>query len=457
MDAKSLYAEREQIYNDLYNNVIPERFPVHDSVSWNFMMDYAKKDPIMVQFNYSTEELIEIVEKNLEILRGDNQPPCGGGNPIASALKQGHQSVMNSRGLFQHPEQSYMELEEYDAFIENPFDYFLENLTPRISTAYSYGAPARTIYYGMALLSNADVSRVTMPANAYIKEKYGYWSAPAGSSAPQFVPFDLIADHIRGFTKITVDIRRYGQKVIDACNAFLPFAIWAGMNPVQTSVGSNMIATHMAAFLKTKDFEKYYWPTFKAVCHKGAERGQAMYIILEENWDRYIDYLEELPYGTRFAVELGDSQLYKDRLGKTMILTGFYKVDNFRLKTKEQCIDEAKRIIDILAPGGNYLFALNKGALVGEDIIPENYVATLEYVKEHSKYENAGQIVNPGMNRMDNVIHYDIPEFKSKYIIPFEEFIADYPLPKDDKVYEIVKNAYYKYRGMLGLGFIPSI
>ena len=130
MDAKSLYAEREKIYNDLYNNVIPERFPVHDSVSWNFMMDYAKKDPIMVQFNYSTEELIEIVEKNLEILRGDNQPPCGGGNPIASALKQGRQSVMNSRGLFQHPEQSYMEPEEYNAFIENPFDYFLENLTP---------------------------------------------------------------------------------------------------------------------------------------------------------------------------------------------------------------------------------------------------------------------------------------------------------------------------------------
>ena len=457
MDAKKLYLERERIYTDLYNNVIPERFPVQDSVSWNFMLDYAKKDPIKVQFKPSTEELIEIVEKNLEILRGDNQPPCGGMSPIASALKQARQSVMNSRGLFQHPELSYMDPEEYDAFIENPFDYFLENLTPRISTAYAYGAPARTIYYGMASLASADNARMTGAANAYIKEKYGYWSAPAGASAPQFVPFDLIADHIRGFSKITVDIRRCGQKVIDACNALLPFTIWAGKNPVQTTVGSNMIATHMAAFLSTKDFEKYYWPTFKAVCHKGAERGQAMFIIIEENWDRYMDYLEELPIGTRFAVELGDPELYKERLGKNMILTGFYRVDNFRLKTKEQCIDEAKRLIDILAPGGNYYFGLNKSALVGGDIIPENYVATLEYVKEHNKYDNAGQPVNPGVTRLDNVVHYDIPELKSKYIIPFEEFIADYPLPDDEEVYETVKEAYYKYRSMNNLAFLPGI
>ena len=457
MDAKQLYLEREKMYTDLYNNKIPERFPVHDSVSWNFMMDYAKKDPITVQYNYSTDEIIEIVEKNLEILRGDNQPPCGGGNPITSALKQARQSVMNSKGLNQHPEKSYMDPEEYDAFIENPFDYFLENITPRINTSYAYGAPARTIYYGMAALANSDHAKITGPASRYIKEKYGYWSAPAGSSAPQFVPFDLMSDHIRGFSKITVDIRRYGQKVIDACNALLPFTVWAGTNPVQTTVGSNMIATHMAAFLSTKDFEKFYWPTFKTVCHKGAERGQAMFIVIEENWDRYMDYLEELPNGTRFAVELGDPQLYKDRLGKSMILTGFYRVDNFRLKTKEHCADEAKRLIDILAPGGNYYFALNKSALVGGDIIPENYVATLEYVKEHNKYDNAGQIVNPGMTRMDNVVHYDIPEFKSKYVIPFEEFIEGYPLPDRDDVREIVKKAYYKYRSMINLAFLPGL
>ncbi len=456
MDAKQLYLEREKMYTDLYNNVIPERFPIHDSVSWNFMMDYAGKDPLKVQFKYSAEEILEIVEKNMEILRGDNQPPCGFGNPIASALKQARQSQMNSRGLSQHPEKSYMDPEEYDAFIESPFDYFLENITPRINTAYAIGAPARSIFYGMAMQANAEFAAKTGSVSKYIKDKYGYWSAPAGSSAPQFVPFDFLSDHIRGFSKITVDIRRCGQKVADACDALLPFAAWAGHNPVQTSVGSNMIATHMAAYLSTKDFEKYYWPSFKAVCHHGAERGQAMAVIIEENWDRYMDYLEELPMGTRFSVELGDPKLYKERLGKKMVLTGFYKVDNFRLHTKEQCIDKAKELIDILAPGGNYYFALNKSALVGGDINPENYVATLEYVKEHNKYDNAGQVVNPGMTRLDTVVHYDIPELKSKYIIPFEEFIGDYPLPSEE-AREVVKDAYYKYRSMLGLAFLPGV
>ena len=58
---------------------------------------------------------------------------------------------------------------------------------------------------------------------------------------------------------------------------------------------------------------------------------------------------------------------------------------------------------------------------------------------------------------MDNVVHYDIPEFKSKYVIPFEEFIAGYPLPESKEVYEIVKKAYYKYRGMIGLSFLPGV
>ena len=73
MDAKEKMLEENRIYTDLYNNVIPERFPVHDSVTWNYLMEYSGKDLMEVQYRYGTDECIEIVEKALSdgLLLGD--------------------------------------------------------------------------------------------------------------------------------------------------------------------------------------------------------------------------------------------------------------------------------------------------------------------------------------------------------------------------------------------------
>ena len=106
MDAKEKMLERERIYTDLYNNVIPERFPVHDSVTWNYLMEYSEKDLMEVQYRYDTDECIEIVEKALSdgLLLGDNQPSVGGQFPISLMLQQCKQSVMGPTGMIQHPE-----------------------------------------------------------------------------------------------------------------------------------------------------------------------------------------------------------------------------------------------------------------------------------------------------------------------------------------------------------------
>ena len=68
MDAEKLRLEREKMYTDLYHNVIPERFPVHDSITWNFLIEYSGKSLMDVQCRYDTDECIEILEKGMEIL-----------------------------------------------------------------------------------------------------------------------------------------------------------------------------------------------------------------------------------------------------------------------------------------------------------------------------------------------------------------------------------------------------
>lgn len=240
-------------------------------------------------------------------------------------------------------------------------------------------------------------------------------------------------------------MRRQPEKLLEAMEALMPYCIWMGKPRSISQLGCNMIMTHMAAFLNTKDFEKFYWPTFHKLCHIAAEQGQAMQIFLEGDWTRFIDHLQDLPQGTQLWMEYGDPQQFKDKLGKKMVLGGFYPLTLLRQSSKDQCIDKAKELIDILAPGGNYIFIFDKSALSPNDINPENYSAVLEYVIENGKYDNPGELVTTD-KREDSVQKFShlYPEFKSKYLLSFDEFKKEYP-PTHERVEPLMRAAYEKY------------
>ncbi|MCF6096490.1 hypothetical protein L1766_05630 [Thermovorax subterraneus] len=449
MDAKKLREYREKLFRDVYSGVIPDRFPVSDGLSPEFLIEYAGKDFLTTQYQYTPELLIEIGEKAMELVRGDNFAMAWARNPISLMFQKSKSFVMSKTGMIQHPEISGLEPEEYDEFIKNPFDFVVEKIMPRYNAALDADPVTRSINFTRIVFAQMDQQRAFDIANNYLVEKYGFFSPPPGTMGLQLIPFDFLADFCRGFTKIVLDIKRCPEKVLEAVEALMPLAIWIGKTPEVSILGANMIMTHMATFLNQKDFEKFYWPTFYKLCHICAERGQAVWIFCEDDWTRYIDYLQELPPGTRLHMEYGDPKLFKEKLGKKMVLSGFYPITLLKTGTKQQCIDKAKELIDILAPGGNYIFGFDKHAMSINDINPENYVAVMEYVLENAKYENPGQPVTTE-KREDEVkkFSHEYPPFKSKYIVPFEEFIKDYPIV-DERVVPYMKAAYEKYTGMV--------
>ena len=54
--------------------------------------------------------------------------------------------------------------------------------------------------------------------------------------------------------------------------------------------------------------------------------------------------------------------------------------------TKQQCIDKAKEYLDILMPGGNYIFSPQKSPLRKNDINVENVQAVIACVREYGVY-----------------------------------------------------------------------
>jgi hypothetical protein len=84
--------------------------------------------------------------------------------------------------------------------------------------------------------------------------------------------------------------------------------------------------------------------------------------------------------------EYGDPKLIKEKLGKKHILNGFYPITLLKTGTKQQCIDKAKELIDILAPGGKYFFGFDKAIITADSVNLENLKAVLEYVSENAYY-----------------------------------------------------------------------
>ncbi|MPW24337.1 hypothetical protein GC105_00835 [Alkalibaculum sp. M08DMB] len=452
MSAQKMKEYRTKLFSDVYAGIIPDRIPIWDGLTPEYLIQYAGKDLMTTQYQYNVDLLVEIYEKGMEVCRGDM--PAGGfaRNPIAMMFQQSLSMVMSENGFIQHPERSFMEANEYDEFIKNPYDFLQEKLEPRLNKGFQ-GEVFRARNYAKTILSHMDVGREFGIAEATIIERYGLFKRPFGTVGMQLVPFDFITDFYRGFSKIPLDMRRQPEKLLDALEALMPYSIWMGKPQVVSPLGCNMIMTHMAAFLNQKDFDKFYWPTFNKLCHIAAEQGQAMQIFLEGDWTRFIDNLQELPQGTQLWAEYGDPQQFKDKLGKKMVLGGFYPLTLLRTGTKEQCIDKAKELMDILAPSGNYIFIFDKSALAPSDINPENYTAVLEYVLENGKYENAGDVVTTE-NKEDSIKKYShlYPEFKSKYVLTFDEFKKVYP-PSDQRVEPLMRAAYDKYFNMIDKGF----
>ena len=83
-----------------------------------------------------------------------------------------------------------------------------------------------------------------------------------------------------------------------------------------------------------------------------------------------------------YSFEEVDPVYAKQQLGKSACITGIFPIYLLHYGTKQQVIDEAKRLIDILAPGGGYIFATGAGF---DHAKPENVEAMFDTVKTYGK------------------------------------------------------------------------
>ena len=425
-DAATLSKERLAIYRDIYRGNVPARVPVSNPLSLDAMVQYAGANVAEIYWDMTKAEAV--FDKICTEFVADSMPGGTRRYPSFYQLLGSKPFIMSSAGTMQHPEVAGMEVEDYDSFIENPYDCIIEKILPRLYTELGGDPQLRGFALGKAFRAWADEMVGVAMLRGKIAAKYGFPSIAAGTTT---APFDTVADFFRGFSGIAKDMRRCPEKVGAACEAITPIMVKKGQLIAPAEMGVTLIPLHMAPYLRTKDAELYYFPTLQKQVEMLTEMGINVHLFVEANYDRFLDNLQEMPEGTILRFEEGDPKLIKEKLGKKFILTGFYPISMLMTHTKEQCVDKAKELLDTLAPGGNYIFDFDKGVWSLAGNVMENLRAVLEYVNANGAYsaaERAGnKEIQPKPNRSKEIVAEIEANMNSKYYTPWPQYKKNHP------------------------------
>lgn len=445
LETNQLKKERQLIHEQLYSYKIPNRLIVSASFNQIYCMQRKGIDTIHGQYDFSLIE--ESARELADLVYSDTCPIAGGGvsSRFASNIQlSGSRSFrMGADGYIQHPEVSAMEGNEYDELIADPYAFIVEKVVPRLYEGFDPGKAVESMRnFKMADMAREFDSNTLSSFISKLVQEKGYYTPPKGANGFTAAPFDFIADQLRSFSAISVDIRRNQNKLIDACEAIYPLIFKLGLPANPSYLGLVNTPLHMPMFMREKDVEKLWLPTYKRLCEQYAALGIRINAFCESDWTRLYDMLLELPSGIQLRFEYGDIKQIKDKLGKKFIIGTNFPLSMVKYATKQECIDKAKEIMDDTMDGGGILFGFDKGNFTVNDINLENYAAILNTVRDYGIYQNSGQ---QGCVAPLNTENFELETtredlIKSKYTFSWEEFKKNNPFAPEE-----VKDRFRKF------------
>ncbi len=118
----------------------------------------------------------------------------------------------------------------------------------------------------------------------------------------------------------------------------------------------------MDGFMSAEHYRKFYWKYLQGVILEIIDAGKTPYVYTEGKYNSRLDFLTEVPPGkVVYHFEDVDMAVAKKKLGGIACITGGYQPWKLGWQTGEQVRDEIKRLIDICAPGGGYMFETSCG------------------------------------------------------------------------------------------------
>lgn len=308
---------------------------------------------------------------------------------------------------FQILDDCYLEQEEYDDFIFDPTNFILTKVLPRKNNALKafeqlcFNNPAEFSFLGdIAIFSKPEV-RESMRRLMIAGEMAQKWldgmqeirsfvmdaGFPLGPAIAQTCPFDMLSDNIRGMINAVCDVVECPDKIMAAVDVMTEVCLRRTVNFTKAQNSEYVfIPLHAGVdeFMSSENYEKFYWPGLQKLILALIEGGMTPYIFCEGRYDKRLEVLRDVPKGkVVYAFEKVDIKNAKKILGDVACICGNLPTSLLAFGTPEQVADEAKRLIDICAPGGGFIMDTS---LIIDNAKNENMEALFQTTREYGKY-----------------------------------------------------------------------
>jgi len=307
---------------------------------------------------------------------------------------------------YQFVEQEYMKEDGYSHFLTDPSDFVMRRFIPRMCTGLTglqklpqfgsagiqIGTPFLFPFLDPDVQETLDkmkkAAELALIPGKFMMEgmnrilAMGYPTLSAGFGA---APFDVLGDTIRGTRGIMMDLHRCPEKVIAACEKILELIpvpdVPLGECPLVMMPLHKGDDTHISR----KQFEEFYWPTFKQTMLDMIEDGLIPAPFAEGTYDQRLDYLTELPEASvLWFFDRTDMHKAKDVLNGHSCIMGNVPITLIATGTAEQVKASCKGLIDYCGKGGGYI--LCSGTQL-DDAREDTVRAMIDFSKEYGVYK----------------------------------------------------------------------
>ncbi|HTY81265.1 MAG TPA: uroporphyrinogen decarboxylase family protein [Dehalococcoidales bacterium] len=412
-EAARKYRERATRMIKAIKMEIPDRVPVHITggsiVAYNagytlkdMLYDYSKVKPAYIKWlnDYdqdSNDPPMYFPAKVYEILDYRMNKWPGHGLPDTATL---HNFV----------EQEYMQANEYDNFIKDPLDFSLRRFTPRtwgvfeplakLAPFSSYqGLPQRL----MTVCEDPAFKKLFKALRDAAKEQAKYQKVvsecarvslemgyPPLSGGVTLAPFDTVADMLRGTHGSVMDMYRQPEKLLETLEIVTERSVASAVEMVNKSRSPIIfIPMHKGddSFMSVKQFEKFYWPTFRKLLLGLVNEGCVPMMVIDGSYNEArLKIISELPRSSVvWTMEKTDMFKAKEILGNSACIAGNVTAAQLYTQTPQTIKEYCRRLIEVCGKGGGYILSLGSGI---DKCDPANLRAIVEAAREYGQYRN---------------------------------------------------------------------
>ena len=396
LNTEKLYAERLKRYVTAMRNEKPDRIPIRPFVA-EFTAKYA--GCTCQEVTHDFEKAFDAVRKCAADFDWDavvaNMVYVWTGLTQAIGLKYygvpGIDVPPDTGFQYREPDEhnAFMKPDEYDQLIEDPTGFLFNVWLPRVSDDVS--EPGQTTSYrnnlsflkgGMAMLTYFNSFG---RQNTLLRTECGTVSAISGILK---APLDILADKLRGYIGLAMDLIEQPGKVLAACEALMPHlthVALSGADPDKNVPITIWMHRGCVPFVSPDHFNKIYWPTLKPIIEEIWTHGHQVLFYAEGNWDAHLESFAELPDASIvYHVDKGDILKVHKAIGRKFCISG--GIPNWLLSqgTPQEVRDYCKKVIDGVAGDGGYI--MDAGAIIQNDAKIENIRAITDFTREYGVY-----------------------------------------------------------------------